>query len=154
VFGASNFPLAFSVAGGDTASAFAAGCPVIVKSHPSHFGTSELVGRVIQEAIAACGFAEGVFSQCQLQQKWCDQLWKGGALARDVKNRVRVFKFAPQHLDFVDGGQDKQFDFVTLGSAPDNRIGPRSGKPQKPSGSFSLCDSAGDPSSIDPRRAQ
>jgi 2,5-dioxopentanoate dehydrogenase len=62
VFGASNFPLAFSVAGGDTASAFAAGCPVIVKSHPSHLGTSELVGRVIQEAIAACGFAEGVFS--------------------------------------------------------------------------------------------
>jgi alpha-ketoglutaric semialdehyde dehydrogenase len=62
VFRASNFPLAFSVAGGDTASAFAAGCPVIVKSHPSHFGTSELVGRVIQRAIAACGFAEGVFS--------------------------------------------------------------------------------------------
>src|SRR6202008_2115442 len=44
VFGASNFPLAFSVAGGDTASALAAGCPVVVKSHPAHLGTSELVG--------------------------------------------------------------------------------------------------------------
>lgn len=62
VFGASNFPLAFSVAGGDTASALAAGCPVVVKSHPSHPGTSELVGRVIQKAVADCRFAEGVFS--------------------------------------------------------------------------------------------
>ncbi|MCU1318768.1 MAG: Aldehyde dehydrogenase, partial [Edaphobacter sp.] len=50
VFGASNFPLAFSVAGGDTAAALAAGCPVVAKSHPSHLGTSELVGRVIQAA--------------------------------------------------------------------------------------------------------
>jgi 2,5-dioxopentanoate dehydrogenase len=62
VFGASNFPLAFSVAGGDTASAFAAGCPVVAKSHPSHLGTSELVGRVIQKAVADCGLPEGVFS--------------------------------------------------------------------------------------------
>jgi len=62
VFGASNFPLAFSVAGGDTASAFAAGCPVIVKAHPSHLGTSELVGRVIQKAVADCGLPEGTFS--------------------------------------------------------------------------------------------
>jgi 2,5-dioxopentanoate dehydrogenase len=62
VFGASNFPLAFSVAGGDTASALASGCPVIVKAHPAHLGTSELVGRVIQEAVAACGLHEGVFS--------------------------------------------------------------------------------------------
>ncbi|HVJ08336.1 MAG TPA: aldehyde dehydrogenase (NADP(+)) [Acidisarcina sp.] len=62
VFAASNFPLAFSVAGGDTASALAAGCPVIVKSHSSHLGTSELVGRVIQQAVAECGLPEGVFS--------------------------------------------------------------------------------------------
>ncbi|MGU7784693.1 aldehyde dehydrogenase (NADP(+)) [Burkholderia sp. PU8-34] len=62
VFGASNFPLAFSVAGGDTASAFAAGCPVVVKAHPAHLGTSELVGRAIQQAVAACGLPEGVFS--------------------------------------------------------------------------------------------
>jgi len=62
VFGASNFPLAFSVAGGDTASALAAGCPVIVKAHPAHLGTSELVARVIQNAARDTGMPEGVFS--------------------------------------------------------------------------------------------
>ncbi len=62
VFGASNFPLAFSVAGGDTASALAAGNPVIVKAHPAHPGTSELAGNVIRESVAACGLHEGVFS--------------------------------------------------------------------------------------------
>lgn len=62
VFGASNFPLAFSVAGGDTASALAAGCPVVVKAHNAHLGTSELVGRVIQKAVADCKLPEGVFS--------------------------------------------------------------------------------------------
>ncbi len=62
VFGASNFPLAFSVAGGDTASAFAAGCPVIVKAHSAHPGTSELAGRAIQAAVAKSGLPEGVFS--------------------------------------------------------------------------------------------
>ncbi|WP_455924569.1 aldehyde dehydrogenase (NADP(+)) [Pseudomonas putida] len=62
VFGASNFPLAFSVAGGDTASALAAGCPVIVKAHPAHLGTSELVARVIQRAAADTGMPDGVFS--------------------------------------------------------------------------------------------
>jgi NADP-dependent aldehyde dehydrogenase len=62
VFGASNFPLAFSVAGGDTASALAAGCPVIVKAHGAHLGTSELVGRAVQRAVQECGLPEGVFS--------------------------------------------------------------------------------------------
>jgi alpha-ketoglutaric semialdehyde dehydrogenase len=62
VFGASNFPLAFSVAGGDTASALAAGCPVIVKAHSAHPGTSELVGRAIQQAVAQCGLPPGTFS--------------------------------------------------------------------------------------------
>lgn len=62
VFGASNFPLAFSVAGGDTASALAAGCPVIVKAHSAHPGTSELVGRAIQAAVKKCALPEGVFS--------------------------------------------------------------------------------------------
>lgn len=62
VFGASNFPLAFSVAGGDTASALAAGCPVVVKAHRAHPGTSELVGRAIQAAVAESGLPEGVFS--------------------------------------------------------------------------------------------
>lgn len=62
VFGASNFPLAFSVAGGDTASALAAGCPVVVKGHPAHPGTSELVASAIAGAVAAAGLPEGVFS--------------------------------------------------------------------------------------------
>lgn len=62
VFGASNFPLAFSVAGGDTASAFAAGCPVVVKGHPAHPGTGELVARAIAAAVRSCGLHEGVFS--------------------------------------------------------------------------------------------
>src|SRR5579883_960544 len=62
VFGASNFPLAFSVAGGDTASALAAGNPVIVKAHPAHPGTSELVGRVIQGAVKESGLPAGVFA--------------------------------------------------------------------------------------------
>jgi NADP-dependent aldehyde dehydrogenase len=62
VFGASNFPLAFSVAGGDTASALAAGCPVIVKAHSAHPGTSELVGRAVAQAVKTCGLPEGVFS--------------------------------------------------------------------------------------------
>lgn len=62
VFGASNFPLAFSVAGGDTASALAAGCPVVVKAHPAHPGTSELAARAILRAANACGLHDGVFS--------------------------------------------------------------------------------------------
>jgi 2,5-dioxopentanoate dehydrogenase len=62
VFGASNFPLAFSVAGGDTASALAGGNPVIVKAHAAHPGTSELVGQMVREAVRECGMPEGVFS--------------------------------------------------------------------------------------------
>nr|AAA25870.1 Ketoglutarate semialdehyde dehydrogenase [Pseudomonas putida] len=62
VFGASNFPLAFSVAGGDTASALAAGCPVVVKAHSAHPGTSELVGRAVARAVQKSALPEGVFS--------------------------------------------------------------------------------------------
>jgi 2,5-dioxopentanoate dehydrogenase len=62
VFGASNFPLAFSVAGGDTASALASGNPVIVKAHAAHPGTSELVGQMVRESIRECNLPEGVFS--------------------------------------------------------------------------------------------
>lgn len=62
VFGASNFPLAFSVAGGDTVSALAAGCPVIAKAHPAHPGTSEIVGQAIQAAARDCAMPEGTFS--------------------------------------------------------------------------------------------
>ena len=62
VFAASNFPLAFSVAGGDTASALAAGCPVVLKAHSAHPGTSELVARAIVKAIAICQLPAGVFA--------------------------------------------------------------------------------------------
>lgn len=62
VFGASNFPLAFSVCGGDTASALAAGNPVIVKGHPAHPGTSELAGLALRQAVLDCGLPKGTFS--------------------------------------------------------------------------------------------
>ncbi len=62
VFGASNFPLAFSTAGGDTASALAAGCPVIVKSHPMHAGTGEMVASAVLKAAQKTGMPNGVFS--------------------------------------------------------------------------------------------
>ncbi|MDQ1596222.1 MAG: 2,5-dioxopentanoate dehydrogenase, partial [Arthrobacter pascens] len=62
VFGASNFPLAFSTAGGDTASALAAGCPVVFKAHNAHPGTSELVGQAIIKAVRDPGLHPGVFS--------------------------------------------------------------------------------------------
>jgi len=62
VFGASNFPLAFSVAGGDTASALAAGCPVIVKAHNSHAGTCELAAQAITKSVSECKLPPGVFS--------------------------------------------------------------------------------------------
>lgn len=65
VFGASNFPLAFSVAGGDTASALAAGCPVLVKAHPAHPGTSELVGRAVQKALELTELPAGTFAMLQ-----------------------------------------------------------------------------------------
>ncbi|MGR3838765.1 MAG: aldehyde dehydrogenase (NADP(+)), partial [Cognatishimia sp.] len=65
VFGASNFPLAFSTAGGDTAAALAAGCPVVVKGHSAHPGTGEIVAQAIDAAIKATGVHPGVFSLVQ-----------------------------------------------------------------------------------------
>ncbi|MEC8942554.1 MAG: aldehyde dehydrogenase family protein, partial [Verrucomicrobiota bacterium] len=62
VFCASNFPLAYSVAGGDTASALAAGCPVIVKAHGSHPGTAEIVGVAVRRAVVKCELPDGVFA--------------------------------------------------------------------------------------------
>ncbi|WP_428030231.1 aldehyde dehydrogenase (NADP(+)) [Ancylobacter sp.] len=86
VFGASNFPLAFSVAGGDTASALAAGCPVIVKGHPAHPGTSVLVGRAIRAAVQEAGLPEGVFS---LLTGTSHEL--GGALVADPRIKAVGF---------------------------------------------------------------
>ena len=65
VFGASNFPLAFSVAGGDTASALAAGCPVVVKGHSAHPGTGEIVAQAVLAALRATALPEGIFSLIQ-----------------------------------------------------------------------------------------
>ncbi|WP_367716733.1 aldehyde dehydrogenase (NADP(+)) [Nitratireductor sp. GISD-1A_MAKvit] len=65
VFGASNFPLAFSTAGGDTAAALAAGCPVVVKGHEAHPGTGEIVAEAIRAAIEKCDMPVGVFSLVQ-----------------------------------------------------------------------------------------
>ncbi|MDO5604368.1 MAG: aldehyde dehydrogenase (NADP(+)) [Paracoccus sp. (in: a-proteobacteria)] len=65
VFGASNFPLAFSTAGGDTAAALAAGCPVVVKGHSAHPGTGEIVAEAIAAAITRTGMPRGVFSLIQ-----------------------------------------------------------------------------------------
>src|SRR4051812_42609113 len=65
VFGASNFPFAFSVCGGDTASALAAGCPVVVKGHPSHPGTSEMFAHAVLEALNELSLPLGVFAMLQ-----------------------------------------------------------------------------------------
>ncbi len=65
VFGASNFPLAFSTAGGDTAAALAAGCPVVVKGHSAHPGTGEIVAQAVDAAVKSCGLHPGVFSLIQ-----------------------------------------------------------------------------------------
>ena len=74
VFGASNFPLAFSTAGGDTASALAAGCPVVVKGHSSHPGTNALVAAAIIKAARLTGMPEGVFSSLSLSHELAVQL--------------------------------------------------------------------------------
>jgi alpha-ketoglutaric semialdehyde dehydrogenase len=86
VFGASNFPLAFSTAGGDTASAFAAGCPVVVKGHPAHPGTGELVARAVRQAVAQCGLPEGVFSYLPGRSNEV-----GGALVADPRIKAVGF---------------------------------------------------------------
>lgn len=86
VFGASNFPLAFSVAGGDTASAFAAGCPVVVKGHAAHPGTGELVARALRSAVAQCGLPEGVFSYLPGRSNAL-----GGALVADPRIKAVGF---------------------------------------------------------------
>jgi NADP-dependent aldehyde dehydrogenase len=90
VFGASNFPLAFGVAGGDTAAALAAGCPVVVKAHPAHPGTCEWVARAIGKALASTGAPVGTFS---LLQGHGHEV--GGALAVDP--RIAAVAFTGSH---------------------------------------------------------
>jgi alpha-ketoglutaric semialdehyde dehydrogenase len=86
VFGASNFPMAFSVAGGDTVSALAAGCPVIVKAHPAHPGASALVAEVIMQAAKKHGLPDGVFSHL-----FDDGYAVGEALVKHPKTKIVTF---------------------------------------------------------------
>lgn len=86
VFGASNFPLAYSVAGGDTAAALAAGCPVVVKAHPAHPGTSALVAAAIKKAAEQHGMPEGVFSML-----YDDGYAIGEALVKHQKTKIVTF---------------------------------------------------------------
>lgn len=86
VFGASNFPLAFSVAGGDTAAALAAGCPVVVKGHSAHPGTGEIVAEAILAAILRCGLNPGIFGLVQGGTREV-----GAALVRDPRIRAVGF---------------------------------------------------------------
>lgn len=85
VFGASNFPLAFSTAGGDTASALAAGCPVVYKAHPGHPRTSALVAGAIAQAAAQCGLPAGVFQHVEGGQE------AGAALVQHPAARAVAF---------------------------------------------------------------
>ena len=100
VFGASNFPLAFSTAGGDTASALAAGCPVIVKSHPMHAGTSELVANAIIKAADKTGMPKGVFSNLNSsgievgQQLVVHPKIKGVGFTGSIKGGTALYRLA------------------------------------------------------------
>ncbi|EQD68709.1 aldehyde dehydrogenase family protein, partial [mine drainage metagenome] len=85
-FGASNFPLAFSVAGGDSAAALAAGCPIVVKGHPAHPGTGEWVAQAITAAAAETGMPDGVFSLLNGPDTKL-----GAALAADPRIRAVAF---------------------------------------------------------------
>jgi NADP-dependent aldehyde dehydrogenase len=91
VFAASNFPLAFSVAGGDTAAALAVGCPVIVKAHPAHPQTSAMVAQVIHAAVATCGLPAGTFALLS-----GDGIETGLALAKHPAIKVAAFTGSQQ----------------------------------------------------------
>lgn len=100
VFGSSNFPFAFSTAGGDTASAFASGCPVIVKSHPMHAGTGELVASAIIKAAAKTGMPNGVFSNLNSsgievgQQLVMHPAIKGVGFTGSIKGGTALYRLA------------------------------------------------------------
>ena len=102
VFGSSNFPLAFSTAGGDTASALAAGCPVVVKSHPMHAGTGELVSTAILKAVEKTGMPNGVFSNLNSsgievgQQLVMHPKIKGVGFTGSIKGGSAIYRLANQ----------------------------------------------------------
>ncbi|WP_209403104.1 aldehyde dehydrogenase (NADP(+)) [Pseudozobellia sp. WGM2] len=102
VFGSSNFPLAFSTAGGDTASALAAGCPVIVKSHPMHAATGELISSAIVKAAERTGMPEGVFSNLNSsgievgKQLVLHPAIKGVGFTGSIKGGTALYKLAAE----------------------------------------------------------
>ncbi|MBC8088280.1 MAG: aldehyde dehydrogenase (NADP(+)) [Phycisphaerae bacterium] len=106
VFAASNFPFAYSIAGGDTASAFAAGCTVVCKAHPAHPGTSELTARAVFRAIERCGLPSGVFS---MVHGWSHEV--GITLVKDA--RIQAVGFTGS----LRGGR-AIFDAAAARSAP------------------------------------
>lgn len=105
VFGSSNFPLAFSTAGGDTASALAAGCPVIVKSHPMHAGTGELVASAIIAAAKKTGMPDGVFSNLNSSDLEVGQLLtmhpdiKGVGFTGSTNGGMALYRLASQRKE-------------------------------------------------------
>lgn len=105
VFGSSNFPLAFSTAGGDTASALAAGCPVIVKSHPMHAGTGELVASAIIKAAKATNMPDGVFSNLNSSDVTVGQLLtmhpkiKGVGFTGSINGGMALYRLANQRKE-------------------------------------------------------
>ncbi|CAZ98147.1 aldehyde dehydrogenase (NADP(+)) [Zobellia galactanivorans] len=105
VFGSSNFPFAFSTAGGDTASALAAGCPVIVKSHPMHAGTGELVSSAIIKAAERTGMPDGVFSNLNSsgievgQQLVLHPKVKGVGFTGSIKGGTALYKLANERKE-------------------------------------------------------
>ncbi len=109
VFGASNFPFAYSTAGGDTASALAAGCPVIVKAHPAHAGTSEIVAGAIARAVKAEGLPAGVFAHVH---GW----------HRDRKNLVRILYVSAIGFTGSYGGWKKRLRLGQPTQSPHPRL--------------------------------
>ncbi|GJH03587.1 aldehyde dehydrogenase (NADP(+)) [Paraburkholderia terrae] len=105
IFGASNFPISYSVAGGDTASALAAGCPVILKAHNAHPGASEMQARMIQQAVKDAGLHEGVFSLLrgggnEIGEALVDHpLIKGVTFTGSEVGGMALFRRAQQRLD-------------------------------------------------------
>src|SRR5690606_4516745 len=105
VFGSSNFPLAFSTAGGDTASALAAGCPVIIKSHPMHAGTGELVTSAIIAAAKKTGMPDGVFSNLNSSDLEVGQLLtmhpkiKGVGFTGSTTGGMALYRLASQRKE-------------------------------------------------------
>src|SRR5438309_11224635 len=136
VFGASNFPLAFSVAGGDTASALAAGNTVVVKAHPAHPGTSELVGEAIRQAVRESGLPEGVFSllfdkgtQVGTQLVKHPLVKAGGFTGSRVAGRILMDLTAarPEPIPFYAGMSSTNPVFILPGALRERRAGIASG---------------------------